>query len=55
MRAENMSKINLAHTLQEIEQGNLLQQEIADKFGVSRETISNIKTGKSWKHIGEKK
>ncbi len=30
-----------------IEQGNLLQQEIADKFGVSLVQISRIKNGKN--------
>jgi hypothetical protein len=32
-------------------EGNLTQQEIADMFGVSQLTISDINTGKTWKHV----
>jgi len=32
-------------------EGNLTQKEIGELFGVSRDIISDIKTGKSWKHI----
>jgi hypothetical protein len=28
-----------------------VQQEVADRFGVSRPTISGIKSGKTWKHV----
>lgn len=31
----------------------LNQKEIAKKFGFSTATISNIKTGKHWKHLKE--
>jgi len=34
-----------------LEEGNLTQKEIAEKFGISQTTISDIKTGKRWKHI----
>ncbi len=34
-----------------LKEGILTQQEIADMFGVSRQTISLIKTGKIWSHI----
>jgi predicted XRE-type DNA-binding protein len=30
---------------------NLTLKKIANTFGVTLETISNIKTGKTWKHI----
>ena len=32
-------------------EANLTLKQIANTFGVKLETISNIKTGKSWKHI----
>lgn len=31
--------------------GNHTQYEIADKFGVTRDTVKCIKTGKSWSHV----
>jgi predicted XRE-type DNA-binding protein len=34
-----------------LKEGILTQQEIADRFGVSRLTISAIKTGRRWNHI----
>lgn len=34
-----------------LESTTMLQREIADRFGVSRESISMIKRGKSWKRI----
>jgi len=35
----------------DLKEGLLTQTEIGEKFGVSRHTISRIKTGKLWKHI----
>jgi len=35
-----------------LKDGILTQQEIADMFGVSRRTISYIKIGRSWSHVG---
>lgn len=34
-----------------LEDGNFSQQQIANKFGVSRESVSRIKTGKGWGHV----
>jgi len=34
-----------------INEGILTQKEIAKKFGVDQATISNIKTGRTWKHV----
>lgn len=31
--------------------GNLTHKEIAIKFGVARSTITEIKSGKRWKHL----
>jgi len=36
-----------------LKEGILTQQEIADMFGVSRLTISNIKNKRNWNHIEE--
>ena len=38
----------------DLDEGNLTQREIAKKFGVNQQHISNIKCGKNWKHIKEK-
>jgi hypothetical protein len=32
-------------------EGKMTQKEIGEKYGVSRVCISNIKTGKNWKHV----
>ncbi len=34
-------------------EGRLYQYEIADRFGVSKQTITNIKTGHTWAHPPE--
>ena len=34
-----------------LNEGNLLQKEIAEMFGVHVDTISSIKLGKTWSHI----
>jgi len=36
-----------------LKEGILTQQEIADIFGISRLTISNIKNKRNWNHIEE--
>jgi len=43
---KNVVKIKILLT-----EGKLTQKEIAKMFGVKENTISNIKTGKSWKHL----
>lgn len=35
-----------------LKEGKLTQKEIGKKFGVNDRSISNIKTGKKWSHIG---
>jgi len=37
-----------------LEKEILTQKEIAEKFGVKQSTISNIKTGRTWSHVGKK-
>jgi len=37
----------------DLKEGILTQKEIGEKFGVKKITISNINTGRTWKHIGE--
>ena len=44
------AKLNEA-AIEEIRHSNEVQQILADRFGVSRPTISNIKNGKTWKHV----
>lgn len=36
---------------QDLKEGALLQKEIAEKHGLSCQTITNIKTGKCWSHV----
>jgi hypothetical protein len=53
-RGENMGTHKLTEEeVREIKYGcnGMLHQEIADKFGVARNTITYIKNNKLWKHI----
>lgn len=34
-----------------LKQGQLTQQQIADKFNISRRAVGDIKSGRTWRHI----
>ncbi len=46
-----LKEVDIIEIKRLLSEGNLFQREICILFGVSRETISNIKVRKSWKHI----
>lgn len=46
------SKIYIGMTIRELfASGNYTQQEIADKFTISRRNVSHITTRRTWKYI----
>jgi len=46
-----LNKKNVVQIKIDLEEGKLTQKEIAKKFMISSGAISNIKTGRTWKHI----
>jgi len=46
-----LTKKNIIEISNDLDERILTQKEIAEKFRVDQTTISNIKTGKTWKHI----
>jgi len=55
-RGENSSNStltekNIIEIWKYLNEGILTHKEIAEKFGITKGTISKIKTGRTWKHI----
>jgi len=46
-----LTEKNIIEIWKHINEGILTQKEIAEKFGVGHQTISDIKRGRTWKHI----